>query len=98
MKLWLHVQVVPAAQAAAGRGAMALPERLWSGDCTFQGPEPPLPFEAWLADEGALLHELLRDAQQRCGRGVAERLVAFLDRGEEQGAFATGGLPPKGRP
>lgn len=52
----------PAANVAAGRGAMALPDRLWSGDCTFRGPESALPIEAW-----------------------AERLVAFLERGEEQG-------------
>jgi hypothetical protein len=53
-----------------------------------------LPLEVWLADEGALLHAMLREAQQRCGRRVAERLLAFLDRGEEQGAFATGELSP----
>ena len=76
---------------------MALQERLWSGACTFRGPESSVPLEVWLADEGALLHELLREAPQRCGRRVADRLLAFLDRGEEQGAFATGDLSPAER-
>jgi hypothetical protein len=92
MSVWLHVQVTPAADVAAGRGAMALPERLWSGDCTFRGPDTAEPVEAWLADDGALLHGTLREAQQRCGRGVAEWLLAFLERGEEQGAFDEGAL------
>ena len=93
MSVWLHVSVTPAAEVAMGRGAMALPERLWSGDCTFRGPDPPLPIEAWRADGGALLHHMLREAQQRCGRRVAELLLAFLERGEEQGAFDEGDLP-----
>jgi hypothetical protein len=92
MSAWLHVQVTPASAVAAGRGAMALPDRLWSGDCTFRGPETAQPIEAWLADDGALLHRTLAEAQQRCGRDVAERLQAFLERGEEQGAFDEGPL------
>lgn len=93
MSVWLHVNVTPAAEVALGRGAMGLPERLWSGDCTFRGPDPPLPSEAWRADDGALLHHILSEAQQRCGRRVAELLLAFLERGEEQGAFDEGPLP-----
>ncbi len=98
MSVWLQMQVVPAAQVAAGRGATAMPERLWRGACTFRGPESPLPIEVWQADGGALLHGMLREAQQRCGRQVAERLVAFLERGEEQGTFDFGDLeaPPGG--
>jgi hypothetical protein len=92
MSVWLHVQVTPASNVASGSGAMALPDRLWSGDCTFRGPEAPQPIEAWLAEDGALLHDVLREAQQRCGRDVAERLVGFLERGEEQGAFDEGEL------
>jgi hypothetical protein len=76
---------------------MALPDRLWSGACTFRGPERALPLERWLADDGALLHETLAEAQRRCGRRVAELLVAFLERGEEQGAFDEGDLPPAER-
>jgi len=95
MSVWLHVQVAPAAAVSAGSGAMALPERLWSADCTFRGPDPPLPIETWRADGGALLHHMLREAQQRCGRRVAELLVAFLERGEEQGAFDEGELPAR---
>ena len=96
MGVWLHVNVTPAAEIAAGRGAMAMPERLWSGDCTFRGPDPPLPIETWRADGGALLHHLLGEAQRRCGRRVAELLLAFLERGEEQGAFDEGDLPAAG--
>jgi hypothetical protein len=92
MSVWLQVQATLAADVAAGRGAMALPDRLWRGNCTFRGPESALPIEAWLAEDGARLHEVLREAQQRCGRDVAERLVAFLERGEEQGAFDEGEL------
>jgi len=94
MSVWLRVQVTPAAQVAPWRGAAALPGRLWKGDCTFRGPDPPLPIEAWRADEGALLQRMLSEAQQRCGRSVAERLLAFLERGEEQGAFDFGDLEP----
>lgn len=96
MSVWLHVNATPAAEVALGRGAMALPERLWSGDCTFRGPDPPLPIEAWRADGGAVLHHILREAQQRCGRRVAELLLAFLERGEEQGVFDEGDLPDGG--
>jgi hypothetical protein len=95
MSAWLHVQVTPAAEVAAGRGAMALPDRLWSGDCTFRGPEAAQPIEAWLAEDGALLHRTLAEAQQRCGRAVAERLLGFIERGEEQGAFDEGDLAPE---
>jgi hypothetical protein len=97
MSVQLHVNVMPAAEVALGRGAMALPERVWSGDCTFRGPDPPLPIDAWRADGGALLHHILREAQQRCGRRVAELLLAFLERGEEQSAFDEGELPEEGR-
>jgi hypothetical protein len=96
MSVWVHVDVMPAAIVAEGSGALALPERLWSGDCTFRGPDPPLPIDAWRADGGALLHHMLREAQQRCGRRVAELLLAFLERGEEQGAFDEGELPDEG--
>jgi hypothetical protein len=97
MSVWVHVQATPAAIVAQGRGGFALPERLWSGDCTYRGPAEAQPLEAWLADEGALLHRVLGEAQQRCGRRVAELLVAFLERGEEQGAFDEGELPPGDR-
>jgi hypothetical protein len=93
MSLWLHVQATSAAVVLGGRGGMALPERLWSGDCTWRGPAEAQPLEAWLAEEGSLLHRALAEAQQRCGRRVAELLVAFLERGEEQGAFDEGELP-----
>ena len=95
MSLWVHVQATPAAAVAAGRGAMALPERLWSGDCTHRGPETAQPIEAWCADDGALLHRTLEEAQQRCGRRVAAWLLAFLERGEEQGAFDEGEDDPR---
>jgi hypothetical protein len=93
MKVWLQMQAVPAAQVAAGRGAMALPERLWRGACTFIGPDPPRPIDDWL-DDGALLRGTLEQAQQRCGCAVARRLLAFLERGEEQGVFDFGELDP----
>lgn len=97
MSAWLNVQLTPAAAVAAGRGAMALPDRLWSGACTFRGPEQAVPLERWLAGDGALLHEMLAEAQRRCGRRAAELLVAFLERGEEQRAFDVGDLPPAER-
>jgi hypothetical protein len=67
---------------------MALPDRFWSGACTFRGPERALPLERWLGDDGAPP----RDAR----RGAA-LLVAFLERGEEKRAFDEGDLPPAER-
>jgi len=93
MQLWVSVQVVPAGRALEGSGAFALPDRLWSGDCTYRGPERSRPLEEWTADGGALLHEVLREAQSRCGEEVSGLLAGFLETGREQGAFDTGPLP-----
>jgi hypothetical protein len=95
MKVWLNAQLEPAAQAVAGQGTFALPERLWKGSCTFRGPATAQPIEAWRANDGALLHEVLAEAQQRCGRKAAELFVEFLEGGDAQGAFDFGDLPKK---
>jgi hypothetical protein len=93
--LGLQLSVVPAAEVAAGRGAMALPERVWRGACTVRGPDPPLPLSLWLARDGAILRAQLAEAERRCGRTVAERLVDFLAGGKPQSAFDFGDLPPE---
>lgn len=99
LSVWLQLHVVPAAQVAAGRGRLATPERLWGASCTFRGPATPQALEAWEAEDGALLQRMLREAQQACGARAAARLAAFLDRGEEQGAFDFGDIEaaPEGR-
>ena len=93
MKVWLLAQLEPAVQAASGKGPLALPERLWKAGCTFRGPGEAQPIEAWRANDGALLREVLAEAQRRCGRKTAEHLVEFLEGGEAQGAFDFGDLP-----
>jgi hypothetical protein len=95
MKVWLEAQLEPAVQAASGKGTLALPERQWKGSCTFRGPRTAQPIEAWRANDGALLHEVLAEAQQRCGRKAAELFVEFLEGGDAQGAFDFGDLPKK---
>ena len=92
MKVWLNAQLEPAAQVAADRGTLSLPERLWKGSCTFRGPATAQPIEAWRANGGALLHEVLAEAQRRCGRKAAELFVGFLAGGDPQGAFDFGDL------
>ena len=90
MKVWLNAQLEPAVQAASGKGTLALPERLWKGSCTFRGPGKAQPIEAWRANGGALLHEVLAEAQRQCGRKAAELFIDFLDGGDPQGAFDFG--------
>lgn len=93
MDLWFNVNVSPADRVAAGKGALALPDRLWSGNCSFRGPEEARPMEVWRAGGGALLHLVLGQAQQRCGQRMADLLSDFLEQGKEQGAFDFGDLP-----
>jgi hypothetical protein len=93
MKVWLNAQIEPAAQIVTGGGTYALPGRLWKASCTFRGPEKAETLEAWRAESGALLHQVLAKAQQRCGRKSAELFVEFLGGGEPQGAFDFGDLP-----
>jgi hypothetical protein len=90
LELWMTIS--PAADVAAGRGAMALPQRIWRGTCTWRGPDPTLPLETWIANGGAVLRARIEEAQQTCGKRVAERLVAFLERGEEQSPYDDGEL------
>lgn len=93
MKVWLNAQIEPAAQVVAGGGTYALPERLWKASCTFRGPEKAQSIEAWRAEGGTLLRQVLAEAQQRCGRKAADLFVEFLEGGEPQGAFDVGDLP-----
>jgi hypothetical protein len=90
LELWLTIG--SAADVAAGRGAMALPGRVWRGACTWRGPDPTLSLEAWTANDGAMLRAHSEEAQQQCGSRVAERLLAFLERGEEQSPYDGGEL------
>lgn len=92
--LGLWASIAPAWMVASGRGSMALPERLWRGACTSRGPDPTLPLDAWLADDGAVLRARLDEAVERCGRALAGRLARFVDAGEEQSAFDFGELEP----
>jgi hypothetical protein len=71
---------------------MALPQRVWRGACTWRGPDPTLTLEEWTANDGALLRARLSEAQQRCGVRMAERLEAFVERGEEQRPYDAGDL------
>ena len=98
MKVWLNAQIEPAAQVVAGSGTYALPARLWKASCTFRGPEKAQSIEAWRADGGALLHQVLAEAQQRCGRRAADLFVEFLEGGEAQAAFDFGELPKQPGP
>jgi len=98
MKVWLNAQIEPAAQVVAGSGTYALPERLWEASCTFRGPEKAQPIEAWRAEGGTLLRQVLAEAQQRCGQKAADLFVEFLEGGEAQGAFDFGDLPKEPGP
>jgi len=98
MKVWLNAQVEPAAQIVTGGGTYALPERLWKASCTFRGPEKAQPIEAWRAEGGALLRQVLAEAQRRCGQKAADLFVEFLEGGEPQGAIDFGDLPKQPGP
>lgn len=81
--LGLWASITPAWMVASRRAGMAFPDRLWRDSCTSRGPDPTLPMDRWLAEDGAVLRAEIGAATRRCAQDLAERLARFVETGEE---------------